>query len=317
LPDSVHCIPVPTPRYPQLTDLYERSAELAGIGAWSCDLRNERLTWTKVVFDLFGLPRDQRIERNEVLELYCDESRAKLERLRSKAIAERSGFTMEARILLPEGGERWIRLTAAMRVSNQRACELYGMKQDVTAERLAREALRQRADTDPLTGLGNRARFQAEFLDKPADCPSLKAVGGLLLLDMDGFKQINDRWGHAAGDACLTKLGQRLSLEFPDALLAARIGGDEFAVLLPARHAPGAAEADARRRFARLQMPANWNGELLPIGLSGGLAFQDRHRSLHPDELYVVADNALYMAKKEGRSTLRCTSDGFWRRVAG
>ncbi|WP_305095590.1 GGDEF domain-containing protein [Croceibacterium aestuarii] len=315
LADAAPAFAAPIPRDTHPTDLLERSAHLVGIGAWSCDLSDERLTWTPGVFDLFGLPADRRIARDAVLAQYCEESREKLERLRSSAIARGRGFTLEARIRPAGGEERWIRITATTRVSNGRARELFGIKQDVTAERRDREALRLRADTDPITGLANRARFQNEFLDQIAHCPTFGPIGALLLLDMDGFKQLNDRWGHAAGDACLATLGQRLAAEFPQALLSARIGGDEFAVILPAGNSPAHMEAEVRQRFARLQMPAAWNDELLPIGLSGGLAFQESPGALTPEELFVVADSSLYMAKKAGKNTLRSATDSFWRRV--
>jgi diguanylate cyclase (GGDEF)-like protein len=295
--------------------LYERSARLVGMGAWSCNLLTERLTWTSGVFDLFGLPQDVQVGRYETLELYCEESRSTLERLRSRAIAARSGFTMDARIIRPDGETRWMRLTAATRASNHRAVELYGMKQDITIERQRWERLRRLAESDALTGLGNRARFQSEFLDQPAGSHRLRRVGCLLLLDMDNFKGVNDRWGHGAGDACLATLGQRLAMAFPDAILAARIGGDEFAVLLAQGRSPVAAEADMRRRLPALLAPTLWNDQLLPIGFSAGMAFPEPSAVFDPEELFVAADKALYLAKREGKNALRCTAEGFWKRA--
>lgn len=296
-------------------ELYERSARLVGIGAWSCNLLTERLTWTSGVFDLFGLPRDVQVGRHETLELYSDESRAALERLRSSAIAARSGFTMEARIIRPDGEARWMRLTAATRTSNHRAVELYGMKQDITVERQRWERLRRLAESDALTGLGNRTRFQNEFLDQPAGSYALGQVGCLLLLDLDDFKCTNDRWGHGAGDACLAALGQRLLTSFPEALLAARIGGDEFAVVLAHGPSPAAVEAQVRKRLLELRAPALWNGHLLPMRISAGMAFPETPAALNPEELFVAADKALYLAKREGKNMLRCTSEGFWKRI--
>jgi diguanylate cyclase (GGDEF)-like protein len=267
------------------------------------------------VFDLFGLPRDVPVDRKQTLDLYCEESRFALERLRSAAIAARTGFTMEARIIRPDGEARWMRLTAATRVSRHHAVELYGMKQDITAERQRWERLRLLAEADVLTGLGNRARFQSEFLDQPTGSHVLDRVGGLLLLDMDDFKATNDRWGHGAGDACLAALGQRLLRSFPEALLAARIGGDEFAVVLPPGPSPAEVEADVRRRLLEMQTPALWNGQDLPIRISAGMAFPEAPAAFDSEELFVAADKALYLAKREGKSTLRCTAEGFWKRI--
>jgi diguanylate cyclase (GGDEF)-like protein len=267
------------------------------------------------VFDLFGLPRDIAVERKQTLDLYCQESRSALERLRSDAIAARGGFTLEAQIIRPDGETRWMRLTAATRVSNDRAIELYGMKQDITVERQRWERLRRLAEADALTGLGNRTRFQSEFLDQPTGSHALDRVGCLLLLDMDDFKDTNDRWGHGAGDACLTTLGQRILTAFPEALLAARIGGDEFAVVLEHDGSPTAVEAEVRHRLVDLQAPALWNERLLPIRVSAGLAFPEAPARFEPEELFVAADKALYLAKREGKNTLRCTMEGFWKRI--
>lgn len=296
-------------------ELYERAALLTGVGAWSCDLSTDHLTWTSGVFDLFGLPRDFPVEREQTLDLYCQESRCALERLRADAIAARTGFTMDARIIRPDGEGRWMRLTAATRVSRHRTIELYGMKQDITVERRRWERLRLLAEADVLTGLGNRTRFQNEFLDQPAGSYALDRVGCLLLLDMDDFKDTNDRWGHGAGDACLAALGQRLLSAFPEALLAARIGGDEFAVVLAHDGSPTTVEAKVRGRLLELQAPALWNGQLLPLRISAGMAFPETPAALDPEELFVAADKALYLAKREGKGTLRCTTEGFWKRI--
>ena len=103
-------------------------------GAWRCDLADNSLTWSKGVFELFGIPHGARIDRREVVALYADESRELLERLRSDAIANCGSFTFEARIRRADGEWRWMRVTADVVASGGRATHLYGMKQDISAE---------------------------------------------------------------------------------------------------------------------------------------------------------------------------------------
>ncbi|HEX8059118.1 MAG TPA: sensor domain-containing diguanylate cyclase [Novosphingobium sp.] len=298
--------PGPSPLYadglPSL-ELYERAAALLPMGAWSCDLRDDRLTWTGGVFDLFGLSLDKVPERLAVVEMYDEESRELLERSRSHAIRTRSGFSLDASIIRADGAQRWIRITAATQHANGYAVALFGMKQDITEDRARWERLRARAECDPLTGIGNRAAFQ-RFLDGDESAPALDRVGALLLLDMDGFKQINDGWGHAAGDAALVALGERLRKAFPQAHLVCRIGGDEFAILLPPAISRDAAEADISARIGRLLAPVEWDGHALPISLSAGLAFVSEDVGPDPQELFVAADRALYSAKA-GASAVR------------
>jgi diguanylate cyclase (GGDEF)-like protein/PAS domain S-box-containing protein len=287
--------------------LYEQAVSLLPIGAWSCDLRSDGLAWTDGVFDLFGLPRDAQVERRDIVRMYSEEAREILERRRSRAIATRGGFTLDADIVRPDGEVRWMRITAATQVSNGRSLTLYGMKQDITEEHLRWEALRARAECDALTGVANRSRFQSEFLGQPRGAPALAGVGALVLLDMDGFKSVNDRWGHAAGDACLSIFARRLKAAFADAALVARIGGDEFAVLLPPTGSRSSVEAAVRRKVIALHAPAQWDGHVLPLGVSAGLAFADAAPDFDPQELFVTADRALYEAKRDPLAPLSRT----------
>lgn len=284
-------------------ELYEQAAPLVSIGAWSCDLRSERLTWTGGVFSLFGLSEIP--ERRAVVEMYSEEARERLERQRRGAIEARAGFSLDADIVRPDGSRRWIRITAATQNSNGRAVTLYGMKQDITEDHERWERLRALAECDPLTGVANRAAFQ-RFLDRAKDAPMTDGVGALLLFDMNGFKQINDLWGHAAGDACLVALGKRLRHAFPHAQLVSRIGGDEFAVLLPPDGTRAEIEAKVRSRICNLLSPVAWDGHWLTIGVSAGLAFAPEAEDLDPQALFLDADRALYAAKADRSDSLFC-----------
>lgn len=295
-------------RVPDSWELYDEAASLVPMGAWSCDLSSERLTWTAGVFDMFGLTNEQAPERREIVEMYSEESRELLERRRSHAIESGCGFSLDANIVRPDGVERWIRITAATRRSNGRPERLYGMKQDISEDRARWEVLRAQAECDPLTGVANRASFQ-RFLERRKDAPSLDRIGALALFDLDGFKQVNDWWGHAAGDACLSAFAKRLRKTFPHARLVSRIGGDEFAVLLPPVTSRSETETAVRSMIGNLLSPVPWNGDLLPLGVSVGLAFAAEEAELNPQELFVSADRALYNAKENTSSVLVCAQE--------
>lgn len=307
--DTDHTLAFPPPDPRGSAKLFQQAADLVSMGAWSCDLSTDELTWTPGVFDLFGFPRHIRVDRRETLEMYGAESREALERLRADAIRNRTGFTLDARIIRPDGEEKWMRLTAATRVSNGRAVMLYGMKQDITAEHQQWDSLRRLAECDPLTGIGSRALFQSRFLNQPRDAHALGPLGSLVLFDMDDFKAINDRWGHVAGDACLTIFARRLKAAFPEALLTARIGGDEFAVLF----APGASrmamETAVRRQLPALLAPALWKDEVLPMGVSIGMAFVDEPLAFDPEALFMAADEALYFTKRDRKNARRSVGE--------
>lgn len=286
-------------------DLYSRALPLAGAGVWECDLRDDTLMWTSGVYDLFGIPHGSRLDRREILVMYDDESREAMERMRMDAIKRQRGFSLDARIIRADGQKGWMRLTAGVVSSGGRAARLYGMKQDITAERERWDALRRMAERDALTGLANRALFQSRFLDAAHDAPTITPLGALVLFDVDGFKQVNDLYGHAAGDACLMTVAERLRSGFPDALLIARIGGDEFAVLVNVDRSPRALELAVERQLAMLAMPVFWQGRLLEIGASAGVAITDNPLHYDAEALFVAADTALYAAKRAGRNTSR------------
>ena len=171
------------------------------------------------------------------------------------------------------------------------------------AQRAEREALAEKArvrivaDTDPLTSLANRRAFIAE-LDARLEATSIPAFG-LALLDLDGFKPINDTFGHAAGDAVLVEVAARLAREAGPGALAARLGGDEFGLLLPYDDEAGLARAGDLLCRA-LGAPYHVEGREFRVSTSAGLAL------LVPAECDVAqalsrADVALYAAKQEGR----------------
>jgi PAS domain-containing protein len=97
-------------------------------GCWECDLSDNSLTWSGGVYDLFGLPRNAKIGRNDAVALYCEESRAKMERLRAYSIKHRRGFTLDVEIRAAVGEQRWMRLIGAPACIEDRPVQLRGLK---------------------------------------------------------------------------------------------------------------------------------------------------------------------------------------------
>ena len=286
-------------------DIVEKALRLSGTGVWQCDLASDALAWTDSVFDLFALPPGTAISRGDILAMYDPVSRAQLDRLRAEAIARRQGFSIDARIRDAEGTEKWVRIHAGVLVSNGRAATLYGTKQDVTGQFEAWEAMRHLAERDSLTGLASRALFQAQFLDPPREAPELAPLGTLILIDVDGFKGVNDGHGHAAGDACLQAVAGQLMRAFDEAAMIARIGGDEFAILLPAGIPMRRIEARLADLLRRIAAPLLWKSSWLSVTASAGVAAVPDPWSYDAERLFHDADAALYRAKRGGRNGFR------------
>ncbi|HEY4131255.1 MAG TPA: sensor domain-containing diguanylate cyclase [Gemmatimonadaceae bacterium] len=178
---------------------------------------------------------------------------------------------------------------------------------DVTDRRNREALLAHRAEHDSLTGLVNRARFESrltEVLEPGTSSPRLgtERQVAVLFIDLDAFKPVNDRYGHAAGDAVLVAVADRLRDSTRGSDLIARLGGDEFAVLLEVRdHAEVNAVAD--RILASLERPIMFDGIELRVGASIGISDTDigiEKKARSAAELLHAADIAMYSAKANG-----------------
>lgn len=280
--------------------IFARASEAARIGVWECALDGEHLTWTDVVYDIFDLPRGSALDRATTLACYTPASRAALDDVRSRAIREGGGFTLDAEIVTGKGNRRWIRLTATVECEDGVALRIFGMKQDITEEKILADRTRYLAEFDAMTGLVNRARFQTRLAQWDEAGAEPGRGGALLLVDLDGFKQVNDTYGHPAGDRCLREMASRLLGLCAGTDLVARIGGDEFAVLMTADRP--AAEEVAGRIVAILRRPIEDAEHVFRLGASVGIAFRS---DAEPGSLFARADTALYAAKAAGRNTFR------------
>jgi len=295
--------------------IFDRSSAAARIGVWECTLADESLVWTDVVYDLFDQERGTPLDRSVTLQCYPEESLRALTKARSKAIEDRTGFSLETEIVTPKGNRRWIRITATVECVDGVAVRIFGMKQDITDEKILADRNRYLAEFDVMTGLANRSQFQSKLAELSLTSASgRRPFGALLLIDLDEFKAVNDSCGHAAGDECLREAAQRIRHVCRDAELVARIGGDEFAVMLRAELQFADISETARAIVAEMSRPVRFRGLQLQIGASVGVALVD---DCTPSQLFLMADTALYAAKNAGRSTFRIHKPGVGKRAPG
>lgn len=163
-------------------------------------------------------------------------------------------------------------------------------------------AMRRMAMTDPLTGLHNRSAFAAALNEAQAGEADGKKRAAILLLDMDGFKAINDSLGHTIGDKVLETVAGRISGAVREQDMVARMGGDEFAVLIPGV-SPGEAAAIGNRILAAVVEVMEIEGQHLRCGASMGLRMADPGQ--RAEELMMEADIAMYESKSDGRGRLK------------
>jgi len=174
---------------------------------------------------------------------------------------------------------------------------------EIEARRSAELVARDLARHDPLTGLPNR-RFFAEKLDECLRSASKSQRVAVLMLDLDGFKLVNDLHGHGVGDKALIEFSARISAALRADAILARIGGDEFGIVMPKIESLDDPTNLAGRIAAAVAQPFLIDNALMDIGVGVGIAIAPND-GMNPEELVRRADRALYRAKGEGRSSAR------------
>ncbi|GAB4355419.1 MAG: hypothetical protein Kow0073_12550 [Immundisolibacter sp.] len=174
---------------------------------------------------------------------------------------------------------------------------------DVSEYHAATRALAFRAEHDTLTGLANLVRLKSELRAAMARAERDGGRLAVLYMDLDGFKEVNDTYGHEVGDAVLVAVAQRLTSVCRAGELLARVGGDEL-VMLAESFPPGFERRIAERVLEALDDPLQATDRSLRLGLSVGIAVYPDHAS-DPDGMLRAADEAMYAAKRSGGGTYR------------
>ena len=190
-----------------------------------------------------------------------------------------------------------------------RASRMVGTLIDITARKEAEELVAHMAHHDALTGLPNRTLFRQRLDHELIDAVSNQSVFGVLACDLDGFKAVNDTFGHSAGDQILRTVADRLKSIVRTNDTVARLGGDEFAIILGSLEADQGACSVAQRMIHAVQHPIQVEGQAISIGMSVGIAI-GLEDGTTADNLFRSADIALYQAKAEGRNTYRFFKTG-------
>ncbi|WP_370640970.1 MULTISPECIES: putative bifunctional diguanylate cyclase/phosphodiesterase [unclassified Pantoea] len=209
------------------------------------------------------------------------------------------GIHTREQLLVTAAGERILQ-TRATTISGRDIRQNYVMLmvEDVTDQREADARIHHMAHHDNLTSLPNRMLFRQKLSEALRAENQLSAT---LCLDLDNFKNVNDVLGHQIGDELLRAVAKRLRGSLRDQDTLARIGGDEFAVVLPNMQDAQEAAAIAQRLIAAIQPPINVEGHSLSVGLSVGIALTSQATNT-PEHMLRCADMALYEAKRNGRN---------------
>lgn len=286
----------------QSSQIFRQAERAVNVGSWRVDIPTRRLHWSDQVYAITGLEPGQSVEVPEAVQMYHPDDRGMVSGALRDTIDNGTPFTFETTIRRRDGEPRRIRVVGERVDVDGKPDSVAGIILDCTEEHLRNVALKRAAERDRLTGLYNRGTFDRR-LAKAMQRVEKEPVT-IALIDLDGFKEVNDTLGHLVGDRVLNAVAARLQLSAKHDVFLARWGGDEFAMLFPPDMALPEVTAFLEELIAGLaEMPPLGNA-LLRIGATAGVARMDSAAS--SEEIMRRADLALYRGKELGRGSVVC-----------
>jgi diguanylate cyclase (GGDEF)-like protein/PAS domain S-box-containing protein len=262
------------------------------------------VTVNDALAELLGCDRETLLGRRVSSFLHPEELDVTRHRLAELAAGRAERITAECRMLHADGQVVWTLVTVAA-VNGDDGRPAYGIGQvvDITERKRFEGQLQYLADHDALTGLFNRRRFEEELDHVLSAAERYERHGAVVVLDLDGFKYVNDTLGHPVGDELMARLSGTLRAELRETDVIARLGGDEFGVILPEVSGPEATAVATKllRAVERDGIVAD-DVRHARVTASAGLALFTGTDGLSAEELLVEADIAMYDAKEAGRN---------------
>lgn len=283
----------------------ERAQAVAHIGSWVSDVSESGpLIWSRETCRIFGVPKDAFDGRVDTFFRYIHPEDLEIVREAGRAaIAGEKPYSVDHRIIRPDGSVRWVHEQAdIVRDAEGKAASMVGVVQDITERKISEERIQYLAYYDALTDLPNRALFMDRLQYAVIDADRRERLVGVMFLDVDRFKDVNDSLGHETGDQLLKAVAERLTAVVRRGDTVARLGGDEFTIILAGMaHVDDAAQV-AQKVLKIFEQPFHVAHREFHMTASVGITlypFDDSNFS----NLLRNADIAMYRAKEAGRNT--------------
>ena len=296
-------------RLAQQKRFLELAAGIAHVGYWRLELAPNALSWSTNTFAIFGVSPDRFVPSMErFLSMHHPKDRDRVRATLSEASRHTANTAYKARIHRANGELRYIETRTKRELGpDGQPVAIFGVIQDVTEHEEALRTVEHTALHDPLTGLANRSKFHNRLIEALQRGKRDGRGTGLVLLDLDHFKDVNDAYGHPFGDKLLLEVASRLRSNVREVDAIARLGGDEFAIVVEPVTLANDIMPLADRLLESLGSPYFIDGKEIRSGVSIGIAIEPDGKlnalpcSRTADQLIANADIALYSAKNDGR----------------
>lgn len=284
--------------------IFVAAEKAAQIGSWEIDLTTMDLTWSNGVYEMYGVPTGEEVTVDDAIAAYAPHDRESVSALVDAAMARGEPFEFEADLEQQCGAARRVQSRGEFIKGDAKSPDrLVGVIHDITESHRDKTALQRVADYDRLTDLLNRNAFDRILGEKIKQQSETGLSLAVLLLDLDGFKAINDTFGHLVGDMVLEEISSRLRNMVPDDVVIARWGGDEFVFIPPL----GSTRSDIEDLWELLSEavhePFVISGRKLVMHGTAGAEICDE--VVGGREIVRRADLAMYSGKKRATGTLR------------
>ncbi|WP_062117815.1 sensor domain-containing diguanylate cyclase [Aureimonas sp. AU40] len=295
---------------------FKQAERMADMGSYRYDIAQNTTVWSDGVFAIHELPVSGGVPNGELLNFFPEPDRTRFLDAVLRTLDTGEPFEMDTDYVTAKGNARRVRVSCEIELSKGSPTALIGLVQDITDRHRLEERLRHQARTDDLTQLPNRAEFNRVLDKRLHDARAQGQELAVLLIDLDGFKGVNDALGHAAGDDVLRRVADRLRKLGQDGCFPARLGGDEFAVIVPVELGRSGLMSMVEALLRDLRFDGGEPGHTAKVAGTVGIAWSasaDGDREI----LLRQADAALYAAKRSRKGTSQTYGDDGAGRHAG
>jgi diguanylate cyclase (GGDEF)-like protein/PAS domain S-box-containing protein len=296
--------------------LLQESQKIAKVGGWELNLETGLLYWTAETYQIHETtPEEFDPSVDAGVDYFLPESKDRISEALDQAINHGVDYDLELETFTTKGRKIDVRTTCNVTQKDGIAVRLTGIFQDISDQKAiqrklemsnlnlekANAALQLSAHYDSLTELPNRILLSDRMQQAMTKCVRHDQFVAIAFIDLDGFKFVNDTYGHSAGDQFLQKITKHLKVSLRDGDTLARIGGDEFVAVIDELDETEDSYNILTRLLESATTELNIDGELLKVTASIGVTFYPQKNS-SPDQLLRQADQAMYRAKQLGKN---------------